>query len=184
MRGRGECKGVRVEPVFRVASEGRTVEGKKARVGTCTDSHVPTAPLRKCVLSSPSFLFLFLLWRSYKNVRVHEPFQLQGGHLMSLFVLKAASSCLRYLMAVQNHLLSNTVLIKPDENDDSDSSLQGETLKVQVNTSSLSTALPPQLLDFCVYDVRVDGGVHSLCSEGRGHSHHRSLSLPVLTPCW
>lgn len=49
-------------------------------------------------------------------------------------MLKAASSCLRYLMAVQNHLLSNTILIKPDENDDSDSSLQGETLKVQVNT--------------------------------------------------
>uniref|UniRef100_A0A8D2JD88 HECT domain E3 ubiquitin protein ligase 4 n=1 Tax=Varanus komodoensis TaxID=61221 RepID=A0A8D2JD88_VARKO len=47
----------------------------------------------------------------------------------------AASSCLRYLMAVQNHLLSNTILIKPDENDDSDSSLQGETLKVQVNTN-------------------------------------------------
>jgi hypothetical protein len=37
-------------------------------------------------------------------------------------------------MAVQNHLLSNTILIKPDDNDDSDSSLQGETLKVQVNT--------------------------------------------------
>lgn len=53
---------------------------------------------------------------------------------MPLFVLKAASSCLRYLMAVQNHLLSNTILIKPDENDDSDNSLQGETLKVQVNT--------------------------------------------------
>lgn len=73
---------------------------------------------------------------------------------MSLFVLKAASSCLRYLMAVQNHLLSNTILIKPDENDDSDSSLQGETLKVQVNTSSISTMLPPQLLNFCVEDVR------------------------------
>lgn len=57
---------------------------------------------------------------------------------MPLFVLKAASSCLRYLMAVQNHLLSNTVLIKPDENDDSDSSLQGETLKVQVNTKLYS----------------------------------------------
>lgn len=53
---------------------------------------------------------------------------------MPLFVLKAASSCLRYLMAVQNHLLSNTILIKPDESDDSDNSLQGETLKVQVNT--------------------------------------------------
>lgn len=46
-------------------------------------------------------------------------------------------------MAVQNHLLSNTVLIKPDENDDSDSSLQGETLKVQVNTKSEA---PPPLL--------------------------------------
>lgn len=44
-------------------------------------------------------------------------------------------------MAVQNHLLSNTVLIKPDESDDSDSSLQGETLKVQVNTKS-ETPLP------------------------------------------
>ncbi|MGH0151603.1 UNVERIFIED_CONTAM: hypothetical protein FKN15_020765 [Acipenser sinensis] len=42
-----------------------------------------------------------------------------------------ASPSLSYLMAVQNHLLSNTVLIKPDEHDDSDSSLQGETLKVQ-----------------------------------------------------
>lgn len=54
-------------------------------------------------------------------------------------MLKAASSCLRYLMAVQNHLLSNTILIKPDENDDSDSSLQGETLKVQVNTKFYSS---------------------------------------------
>lgn len=36
-------------------------------------------------------------------------------------------------MAVQNHLLSNTILIRSDEGDDSDSSLQGETLKVQVN---------------------------------------------------
>ncbi|XP_056880172.1 probable E3 ubiquitin-protein ligase HECTD4 isoform X2 [Takifugu flavidus] len=32
-------------------------------------------------------------------------------------------------MAVQNHLLSNTILIRSDEGDDSDSSLQGETLK-------------------------------------------------------
>ena len=38
-------------------------------------------------------------------------------------------------MAVQNHLLSNTVLIRPDDGDDSDSSLQGETVKVQVNTA-------------------------------------------------
>lgn len=36
-------------------------------------------------------------------------------------------------MAVQNHLLSNTILIRPDDSDDSDSSLQGETMKVQVN---------------------------------------------------
>lgn len=36
-------------------------------------------------------------------------------------------------MAVQNHLLSNTILIRSDDGDDSDSSLQGETLKVQVN---------------------------------------------------
>lgn len=60
-------------------------------------------------------------------------------------------------MAVQNHLLSNTILIKPDENDDSDNSLQGETLKVQVNTKLYSNdALYPvckaQLtgLNFCV----------------------------------
>lgn len=45
------------------------------------------------------------------------------------------SPSLRYLMAVQNHLLSNTILIRPDESDDSDSSLQGETMKVQVNIS-------------------------------------------------
>lgn len=43
------------------------------------------------------------------------------------------SPSLRYLMAVQNHLLSNTILIRPDESDDSDNSLQGETMKVQVN---------------------------------------------------
>jgi len=36
-------------------------------------------------------------------------------------------------MAVQNHLLSNTILLHPDDIDDSDSSLQGETMKVQVN---------------------------------------------------
>ena len=47
---------------------------------------------------------------------------------------QVASSSLRYLMAIQNHLLSNTVLIRPDDNDDSDNSLQGETMKVQVNT--------------------------------------------------
>lgn len=49
--------------------------------------------------------------------------------------LKVVSPSLRYLMAVQNHLLSNTILICPDESDDSDSSLQGETMKVQVNIS-------------------------------------------------
>lgn len=46
---------------------------------------------------------------------------------------KVVSPSLRYLMAVQNHLLSNSILIRPDDNDDSDSSLQGETMKVQVN---------------------------------------------------
>lgn len=51
-----------------------------------------------------------------------------------LFIyLKVVSPSLRYLMAVQNHLLSNTILIRPDESDDSDNSLQGETMKVQVN---------------------------------------------------
>ncbi|KAG7264886.1 hypothetical protein CRUP_007325, partial [Coryphaenoides rupestris] len=47
------------------------------------------------------------------------------------------SPSLRYLMAVQNHLLSNTVLIRPDDGDDSDSSLQGETVKVQELQSSI-----------------------------------------------
>ncbi|KAM8797794.1 putative E3 ubiquitin-protein ligase HECTD4 isoform 1-T1 [Eudromia elegans] len=65
-----------------------------------------------------------------------------------LSTVPAASSCLRYLMAVQNHLLSNTILIKPDESDDSDSSLQGETLKVQeLKTSILSLAT--QILTGC-----------------------------------
>ncbi|KAM6111771.1 LOW QUALITY PROTEIN: putative E3 ubiquitin-protein ligase HECTD4 [Pterocles gutturalis] len=63
-----------------------------------------------------------------------------------LSTVPAASSCLRYLMAVQNHLLSNTILIKPDENDDSDSSLQGETLK-ELKTSILSLAT--QILTGC-----------------------------------
>lgn len=51
------------------------------------------------------------------------------------FVPQMASPSLRYIMAVQNHLLSNIVLIRPDDGDDSDSSLQGETMKVQVNIS-------------------------------------------------
>ncbi|KAH0502250.1 putative E3 ubiquitin-protein ligase HECTD4 [Microtus ochrogaster] len=63
-----------------------------------------------------------------------------------LSTVPAASSCLRYLMAVQNHLLSNTILIKPDENDDSDSSLQGETLK-ELKASIL--ALATQILTGC-----------------------------------
>nr|XP_019589537.1 PREDICTED: probable E3 ubiquitin-protein ligase HECTD4 isoform X3 [Rhinolophus sinicus] len=63
-----------------------------------------------------------------------------------LSTVPAASSCLRYLMAVQNHLLSNTVLIKPDENDDSDNSLQGETLK-ELKVSIL--ALATQILTGC-----------------------------------
>lgn len=161
------------------------VESKKASkcVSTYTESHVPAVSLRNCVLLSMCFLFLFLLWRSFKNVRVHTPLQSQGGHLMSLFVLKAASSCLRYLMAVQNHLLSNTILIKPDENDDSDSSLQGETLKVQVNTSSISTMLLPQLLNFCVEDIRFTV-LFLFLWEGCSHSFHRSLChCQVLTPC-
>ncbi|XP_029685253.1 LOW QUALITY PROTEIN: probable E3 ubiquitin-protein ligase HECTD4 [Takifugu rubripes] len=48
-----------------------------------------------------------------------------------LSTVPVVSPSLRYLMAVQNHLLSNTILIRSDEGDDSDSSLQGETLKVQ-----------------------------------------------------
>ncbi|GAB5579058.1 probable E3 ubiquitin-protein ligase HECTD4 isoform X7 [Prionailurus iriomotensis] len=65
-----------------------------------------------------------------------------------LSTVPAASSCLRYLMAVQNHLLSNTILIKPDENEDSDSSLQGETLKVQELKVSI-LALATQILTGC-----------------------------------
>uniref|UniRef100_A0A6Q2ZID3 HECT domain-containing protein n=1 Tax=Esox lucius TaxID=8010 RepID=A0A6Q2ZID3_ESOLU len=56
-----------------------------------------------------------------------------------LSTVPVASSSLRYLMAVQNHLLSNTVLIRPDDNDDSDNSLQGETMK-ELQTSILSLA--------------------------------------------
>ncbi|MEE6503851.1 hypothetical protein FKM82_004993 [Ascaphus truei] len=59
-----------------------------------------------------------------------------------LSTVPVASPCLLYLMTVQNHLLSNTVLIKPDENDDSDSSLQGETLKeLQASILSLATQI-------------------------------------------
>lgn len=58
-----------------------------------------------------------------------------------LSTVPVASPSLRYLMAVQNHLLSNTVLLHPDDGDDSDSSLQGETMKVQdLQTSILSLA--------------------------------------------
>ncbi|XP_027132186.1 probable E3 ubiquitin-protein ligase HECTD4 isoform X1 [Larimichthys crocea] len=58
-----------------------------------------------------------------------------------LSTVPVVSPSLRYLMAVQNHLLSNTILIRPDDNDDSDSSLQGETMKVQeLQTSILSLA--------------------------------------------
>uniref|UniRef100_A0A3B4X5L2 HECT domain-containing protein n=1 Tax=Seriola lalandi dorsalis TaxID=1841481 RepID=A0A3B4X5L2_SERLL len=54
-----------------------------------------------------------------------------------LSTVPVVSPSLRYLMAVQNHLLSNTILIRPDDNDDSDSSLQGETMKVQELQSSI-----------------------------------------------
>ncbi|XP_026795565.1 probable E3 ubiquitin-protein ligase HECTD4 isoform X2 [Pangasianodon hypophthalmus] len=58
-----------------------------------------------------------------------------------LSTVPVASPSLHYIMAVQNHLLSNTVLIRPDDSDDSDSSLQGETMKVQeLQTSILSLA--------------------------------------------
>uniref|UniRef100_A0A671K5X4 Probable E3 ubiquitin-protein ligase HECTD4 n=1 Tax=Sinocyclocheilus anshuiensis TaxID=1608454 RepID=A0A671K5X4_9TELE len=58
-----------------------------------------------------------------------------------LSTVPVASPSLRYLMAVQNHLLSNTILLHPDDIDDSDSSLQGETMKVQeLQTSILSLA--------------------------------------------
>ncbi|XP_048853239.1 probable E3 ubiquitin-protein ligase HECTD4 isoform X2 [Brienomyrus brachyistius] len=58
-----------------------------------------------------------------------------------LSTVPVASPSLRYLMAVQNHLLSNTVLIRPDDSDDSDNSLQGETMKVQeLQASILSLA--------------------------------------------
>lgn len=66
------------------------------------------------------------------SVQVYRGAQPTDGFHSSLF-FKVVSPCLRYLMAVQNHLLSNTILIRPDESDDSDSSLQGETMKVQVN---------------------------------------------------
>uniref|UniRef100_A0A8C2K1G8 HECT domain E3 ubiquitin protein ligase 4 n=2 Tax=Cyprinus carpio TaxID=7962 RepID=A0A8C2K1G8_CYPCA len=56
-----------------------------------------------------------------------------------LSTVPAASPSLRYLMAVQNHLLSNTILLHPDDIDDSDSSLQGETMK-ELQTSILSLA--------------------------------------------
>uniref|UniRef100_A0A3B4BE60 HECT domain-containing protein n=1 Tax=Periophthalmus magnuspinnatus TaxID=409849 RepID=A0A3B4BE60_9GOBI len=56
-----------------------------------------------------------------------------------LSTVPVVSPCLRYLMAVQNHLLSNTILIRPDDNDDSDSSLQGETMK-ELQSSILSLA--------------------------------------------
>ncbi|XP_069475595.1 probable E3 ubiquitin-protein ligase HECTD4 isoform X3 [Ambystoma mexicanum] len=65
-----------------------------------------------------------------------------------LSTVPVASPCLRYLMAVQNHLLSNTILIKPDEHDDSDSSLQGETLKVQELQTSI-LGLATQILTGC-----------------------------------
>ncbi|XP_067256066.1 probable E3 ubiquitin-protein ligase HECTD4 isoform X7 [Chanodichthys erythropterus] len=58
-----------------------------------------------------------------------------------LSTVPVVSPSLRYLMAVQNHLLSNTILLHPDDIDDSDSSLQGETMKVQeLQTSILSLA--------------------------------------------
>uniref|UniRef100_A0A8C1PPD2 HECT domain E3 ubiquitin protein ligase 4 n=1 Tax=Cyprinus carpio TaxID=7962 RepID=A0A8C1PPD2_CYPCA len=56
-----------------------------------------------------------------------------------LSTVPVASPSLRYLMAVQNHLLSNTILLHPDDIDDSDSSLQGETMK-ELQTSILSLA--------------------------------------------
>ncbi|XP_031704959.1 probable E3 ubiquitin-protein ligase HECTD4 isoform X2 [Anarrhichthys ocellatus] len=56
-----------------------------------------------------------------------------------LSTVPVVSPSLRYLMAVQNHLLSNTILIRPDDGDDSDSSIQGETIK-ELQSSILSLA--------------------------------------------
>ncbi|KAJ3603715.1 hypothetical protein NHX12_028456 [Muraenolepis orangiensis] len=58
-----------------------------------------------------------------------------------LSTVPVVSPSLRYLMAVQNHLLSNTVLIRPDDGDDSDSSLQGETVKILVGCDEVVETL-------------------------------------------
>lgn len=68
-------------------------------------------------------------------------------HHYLFFPPQVASPSLHYIMAVQNHLLSNTLLIHPDDSDDSDNSLQGETMKVQVNISFKC----PLLFNICAY---------------------------------
>ncbi|XP_062874264.1 probable E3 ubiquitin-protein ligase HECTD4 isoform X2 [Trichomycterus rosablanca] len=56
-----------------------------------------------------------------------------------LSTVPVASPSLRYIMSVQNHLLSNIVLLRPDDSDDSDHSIQGETMK-ELQTNILSLA--------------------------------------------
>ncbi|TSW08319.1 putative E3 ubiquitin-protein ligase HECTD4 [Bagarius yarrelli] len=56
-----------------------------------------------------------------------------------LSAVPVASPSLKYIMAVQNHLLSNTVLISPDDSEDSDNSIQEETMK-EMQNSILSLA--------------------------------------------
>lgn len=70
-------------------------------------------------------------------------------------------------MAVQNHLLSNTILIRPDDNDDSDSSLQGETMKVQVNIPFKYPYLCPRgvCLPVCRWESNPQNG-----AMGHGYS--------------
>ncbi|KAJ7994262.1 hypothetical protein DPEC_G00264060 [Dallia pectoralis] len=107
---------------------------QKNRFGSDEDDHYRLSDeLLHCVLKTVVRESCLLITKCQTVVR--NDFQ----RLLS--TVPVASSSLRYLMAVQNHLLSNTVLIRPDDSDDSDNSLQGETMKVQeLQTSILSLA--------------------------------------------
>ncbi|TWW61276.1 putative E3 ubiquitin-protein ligase HECTD4 [Takifugu flavidus] len=104
--------------------EGRGGKGGEERRGNTRPSGVTEAywPTTCCTASSTVVRESCLLVTKCQTV-ARDDFQ------KLLSTVPVVSPSLRYLMAVQNHLLSNTILIRSDEGDDSDSSLQGETLK-------------------------------------------------------
>ncbi|XP_030623120.1 LOW QUALITY PROTEIN: probable E3 ubiquitin-protein ligase HECTD4 [Chanos chanos] len=114
---------------------------QKNRFGTDDDDHYRlTDELLHCILKTVVRESCLLITKCQTVSK--DDFQ------KLLSTVPVASPSLRYLMAVQNHLLSNTILLRPDDSEDSDSSLQGETMKVQELQASI-LSLSSKILRGC-----------------------------------